>query len=195
VKRIGLLADRNVDPALACPHLVCRADATNEILAAQTGAPTRPQPHAGVVLAWPRDPAECEAADAQLPRCASAHYRAREVVHWDELGGATADAVVLTYLVRRLPDLSPAAFEAHYRERHAPLARIHHPGIARYVQNFVEPGAEGLDAISELWFRSEADARTRFYRDAESVRVIGEDVRRFIDLRGGSAFAARPRST
>jgi uncharacterized protein (TIGR02118 family) len=193
VKRIGLLADPAADPQLACPHRVCRADATNAILAAQTGAHERPQPHAGVVLAWPRDPAECAEADAEIARCTSAHYRAREVVHWDELGDAAAGAVALIYLVRRLPDLSSSAFEAHYRERHAPLARIHHPGIARYVQNFVEPGDEGLDAISELWFRSEADARTRFYRDAESVGVIGEDVRRFIDLRSGSAFAARPR--
>ena len=117
------------------------------------------------------------------------------MLHWDELAGADEHAVVLTYLVRRRADLSFAAFEAHYRGRHAPLARIHHPGIARYVQNFVEHGPEPapIDAISELWFRSEQDARTRFYRDAESTRVIGEDVRRFIDLRSGTAIAVRPR--
>jgi uncharacterized protein (TIGR02118 family) len=116
------------------------------------------------------------------------------VLHWDELGAQRERGVVLTYLVKRRADLSFAAFEAHYRERHAPLARIHHPGIARYTQNYLEPsGAERhLDAISELWFRSEEDARTRFYRDEESRRVIGEDVQRFIDLRGGDAFAARP---
>ena len=119
------------------------------------------------------------------------------MVHWDDLGGADAGAVVLTYLVVRRADLSFAEFEAHYRAKHAPLARVHHPGIARYVQNFVESragdGASApIDAISELWFRSEVDARTRFYRDAESARVIGEDVRRFIDLRAGAALAVRP---
>jgi uncharacterized protein (TIGR02118 family) len=196
VKLIGLLADRDADPVLAIPHRVFRADDTDAILASLRGAEPGPQPHAGLVLAWPSDEAECAAAESELARHTSAHYRAREVLHWDELGEATSGAVVLTYLVRRRADLSFAAFEAHYRERHAPLARIHHPGIARYVQNFIEPRAgesAPIDAISELWFRSEGDARTRFYRDDESTRVIGEDVRRFVDLRAGSAFAVRPR--
>ncbi len=196
MKLIGLLVDRAADPVLAIPHRVFRADDTDAVLAKVRGSEAQPQPHAGLVLAWPRDEAECAAAESELARCASAHYRAREVLHWDELGEANTGAVVLVYLVRRRSDLSFAAFEAHYRERHAPLARIHHPGIARYVQNFIEsPSAESPnDAISELWFRSEDDARTRFYRDEESIRVIGEDVRRFIDLRSGTAIAVRPRA-
>jgi len=197
VKLIGLLSDRDADPVLAIPHRLFRADETDAILASVQGSGARPQSHAGLVLAWPRDEVECAAAELALARHASAHYRAREVLHWDALGEAAAGTVVLTYLVRRRADLSFAAFEAHYRERHAPLARIHHPGIARYVQNFIEPGeAESapIDAISELWFRSEGDARTRFYRDEESTRVIGEDVRRFIDLRSGTAIAVRPRA-
>ena len=194
MKLIGLLSDRIADPKIAAPHLLFRADETDAILAAVRGAEARPQPHAGLVLAWPRDEAEYAAAESELARHASAHYRAREVLHWDELGAADTGAVVLVYLVRRRADLSFAAFEAHYRERHAPLARIHHPGIARYVQNFIEPHVAEFDAISELWFRSEGDARTRFYRDQESTRVIGEDVRRFIDLRNGTAIAVRPRA-
>jgi uncharacterized protein (TIGR02118 family) len=196
VKLIGLLADRDADPVLAIPHRVFRADDTDAILASLRGAEAQPQPLAGLVLAWPSDEAECAAAESGLARHTSAQYRAREVLHWDELGEVAAGAVVLAYLVRRRPDLSFAAFETHYRERHAPLARIHHPGIARYVQNFIEHRAAGsapVDAISELWFSTEHDARTRFYRDEESTRVIGEDVRRFIDLRAGSAFAVRPR--
>jgi uncharacterized protein (TIGR02118 family) len=195
VKRIGLLPDRGADPALACRHLVCRADPTDAVLAFVSGTTARPQAHAGIAFAWPRDRAEDEAAEAALARCTSAHYHVREVLHWDELGADTAGSVVLTYLVYRRADLSFADFEAHYREKHAPLARIHHPGIARYVQNYADPGAGepgGFDAISELWFRSEQDARTRFYRDEESRRMIGEDVRRFVDLRRGGAFAARP---
>ena len=194
MKRIALLSDRSADPALACRHVVCRADATDAVLASVQGTAERPQPHAGVVFAWPRDGAECEAAEAALERCTSVQYRVREVLHWDELGADTAGAVVLTYLVCRRADLSFADFEAHYREKHAPLARIHHPGIARYVQNYIDPdgAADRVDAISELWFRSEADARARFYRDEESRRAIGEDVRRFVDLRRASAFAARP---
>ena len=195
-KLVGLLSDRNADPVIAVPHLVCLADATDAILASLMGAPARPQRHAGLVLAWPRDDAERGAAEAALAAHTSALYRVDEVLHWDELDGRSDGAVLLTYLVRRRPDLSFAAFQSHYRERHAPLARIHHPGIARYVQNYIEPRereSAPVDAISELWFRSEQDARTRFYRDEESRRAIGEDVRRFVDLRGGSAFAVRPR--
>jgi len=194
VKLVGLLADRSAATRLAIPHQVCRADATDAILAALAGAPPRPQVHAGVVFAWPRGDAERDAAEAALARSCSAVYRMDEVLHWDELGDAP-DAVVLTYLVRRRADLSFSAFSSHYRERHAPLARVHHPGIARYVQNYVAQRAGDtapIDAISELWFRSEADARDRFYRDDESRRVIAEDVKRFIDLRSGGAFAARP---
>lgn len=192
MKRIALLRDGGCDPALAAPHLVCRADPTDAILASLHGAAPRPQAHAGVVFAWPRDRAEGEAADTALMAVASALFRVEEIRHWDELDGGAAGAVVLTYLVKRRPDLSFADFATHYRQKHAPLARIHHPGIARYVQNFLPPGEGLVDAISELWFRSEADARARFYRDDESRRLIGEDVRRFIDLRGGAAFAARP---
>ena len=195
MKLVGLLADRSAAPQLAIAHQLCRADATDAVLAANTGAQARPQTQAGVVLAWPRSDAERNAAEAALAPHVSALYRVEEVLHWDELGDAP-DAIVLAYLVRRRADLTFASFQSHYRERHAPLARVHHPGIARYVQNYVAPGAGDpppIDAISELWFKSETDARTRFYRDDESRRVIAEDVRRFVDLRGGGAFAARPR--
>jgi uncharacterized protein (TIGR02118 family) len=195
VKLVGLLADRSAAPRLSVPHQICHADPTDAVLAANSGAQARPQIHAGVVFAWPRNAVERDAAEAALGPHVSALYPVEEVLHWDELGDAP-NAVVLTYLVRRRADLSFAAFQSHYRERHAPLARIHHPGIARYVQNYVAPGAGDpppIDAISELWFKSEVDARTRFYRDDESRRVIAEDVRRFVDLRGGGAFAARPR--
>ena len=60
---------------------------------------------------------------------------------------------------------------------------------ATYSMGPFEETQHGLDAISELWFASEADARTRFYRDEESSRVIAEDVRRFVDLRGGASWA------
>ena len=195
LKLIALLSDREAAPALAAPHLVCRADPTDAILAAQRGAAARPQSHAGVAFVWPRDAAECAHAESALAPYCSRIHRLREVLHWDELDARRERGVVLTYFVHRRADLSFAAFETHYRERHAPLARIHHPGIARYAQNFAEPDAadRAVDAISELWFRSEDDARTRFYRDDESRRVIAEDVRRFVDLRGGGAFAARPR--
>jgi uncharacterized protein (TIGR02118 family) len=195
VKQIGLLSETSAAPALAVPHLFCRADVTDAILASLAGADARPQAYAGVVFAWPRDERESAAAESALASAGAVIHRVQEVLHWDELGEEITGAVVLTYLVKRRPDLSFDAFMTHYREKHAPLARVHHPGIARYVQNFIAPDPAqpaAVDAISELWFRSERDARERFYRDDESRAVIGEDVRRFIDLRSGAAFAARP---
>ncbi len=190
VKLVALLASGSTAPSLACRHLVCAAEPTNAILAALAGAPARPQQHAGLVMAWPGGESERAAAEAALAPHAAALVATEEVRHWDELGDAP-DTVLLCYFVRRRPDLSFDAFRTHYRERHAPLARIHHPGIARYVQNFAARSG-AVDAVSELWFRSEADARTRFYRDDESRRVITEDVGRFLDPRGGIAIAARP---
>jgi hypothetical protein len=191
VKLVALLAPGSAAPALPGAHVVCAAEPTNAILAALIGVPERAQPYAGLVLAWPRDAAERAAAEAALAPRAAALYAMDEVRHWDELGAHDGGSVLLCYLVRRRADLSSDAFREHYVERHAPLARVHHPGIARYVQNFAAPGAD-VDAVSELWFRSESDARSRFYRDDESRRVIGEDVQRFLDLRGGVAIAARP---
>jgi uncharacterized protein (TIGR02118 family) len=191
VKLVALLAEGSTAPALPGRHLVCTAEPTNAILAALAGVPARPQLHAGVVLAWPRDARERAAAEAALAPHAAALHATDEVRHWDELGEDAPDAILLCYFVRRRPDLTFDAFRTHYQERHAPLARTHHPGIARYVQNFAAPGAD-VDAVSELWFRSEPDARTRFYRDEESRRVIAEDVQRFLDPRGGIAIAARP---
>jgi uncharacterized protein (TIGR02118 family) len=194
-KVVGILSAQATELHLDAPHWICPAEPTDAILAELAGAHARPQRHAGLVCVWPRDAAECAAAEAVLRPVTAALHRTREVLHWDELGRPEAPAVVLIYFVRRRADLSFDAFADHYQHRHAPLARVHHPGIARYVQNFVEQpadcGAE-IDAVSELWFRSEQDARSRFYRDDESRRVIAEDVRRFIDLRAGTAFAARP---
>ena len=194
-KLVGVLSAPRTGLHLAAPHWICPAEPTDAILAQQAGAPARPQRYAGLVCVWPRDAAECDAAEAALRPVTAALHRTLEVLHWDELGPPGPQAVVLAYFVRRRADLSFDAFAAHYRERHAPLARVHHPGIARYVQNFVERRdgeVAEVDAVSELWFRSEQDARSRFYRNDESRRVIAEDVRRFIDLRAGTAFAARP---
>jgi uncharacterized protein (TIGR02118 family) len=193
-KLVAFLAGRGARPGPAARHVVLAAEPTNAILAEPAGATPRPERSAGAVIVWPRDAEERAGAEAALAPHASRIHRMTEVVHWDELGGAPEGALALIYTVRRLPDLSFEAFAAHYRERHAPLARVHHPGIARYVQNFRsdDDAPDAPDAVSELWFASEREARTRFYRDDASRRVIAEDVARFIDLGAGGAFAARP---
>ncbi|MGH0029633.1 MAG: EthD family reductase [Myxococcota bacterium] len=127
------------------------------------------------------------------PDVPSAHgYRVREVLHWDD--GGVSPGLVAFYFVRRRPDLSSEAFEERYREGHAPLARVQHPGLRRYAQNFVEEstaGAPHWDAIAQLHFAGEREFRERFYRDAESPAIVAADVARFADLSTGFALVTR----
>jgi uncharacterized protein (TIGR02118 family) len=87
-------------------------------------------------------------------------------------------------LMRRHPDLTHAEFVEHWTEHHAPLALAHHVGLHDYSQLVVVapllPGAEVVDGIAVLGFRSRHDFETQFFDDDEGRRVILEDVRRFM---------------
>lgn len=123
-----------------------------------------------------------------------------EVVHWNALAAAPwsepTPGVKMIAFVRRLPGLSSEEFEERYR-RHADVARVHHPGIARYVQSFVRgsvtDGAPLLDAIAELSFASREDFAERFYRDESSREVVAEDVEGFLDRRRTWSVLTRER--
>lgn len=118
-------------------------------------------------------------------------YRVDERVQWDR-GGAT---VARISFVRRAPGLSHEEFAHHWTEVHAPLARRHHPGIARYVQHVVVEaltrGAPEVDGVAELGFASLADYRDRMYDSPEGQQVIAADVRRFLDVEAGWRMLAR----
>jgi hypothetical protein len=123
-----------------------------------------------------------------------------EVVHWDALSTSAwsepTPGVKMIAFVRRLPGLSSEEFEDRYR-RHAEIARVHHPGIARYVQSFVRgsvtDGAPPLDAVAELSFASREDFAERFYRDDSSREVVAEDVEGFLDRRRTWSVLTRER--
>jgi hypothetical protein len=59
----------------------------------------------------------------------------------------------------------------------------------RYTQNIVVDTLTAetppVDGIAELTFLSVADMQARRYDSEEGRRVVGEDVRRFIDLAAG----------
>jgi len=113
-------------------------------------------------------------------------------VQWDD-GRAT---VARISFVRRAPGLTRAEFARHWTEVHAPLAREHHPGICRYVQNVVveplTPGAPEVDGIAELGFASIQDLRERMYDSPEGRETIAADVRTFLDVGTGWRMLARP---
>jgi uncharacterized protein (TIGR02118 family) len=129
-----------------------------------------------------------------IPRGAEA-YRVEERVLWDR------DPSLITRIsfVTRAEGLSHEEFANHWAEVHVPLARVHHPGLARYVQNVVveklTPDAPDVDGIAELGFASLEDFRERMYDSAEGRDIIAADVREFIDLAAGwrmLATAFRP---
>ena len=87
-------------------------------------------------------------------------------------------------LMRRKPELTPDEFGEHWTERHTPLALAHHAGLHDYTQNLVvttlTPGAEEVDGVAELGFRTREEFETEFYDSDDGRRAIGEDVRRFM---------------
>jgi hypothetical protein len=67
--------------------------------------------------------------------------------------------------------------------------------VCRYIQNVVveplTPGAPDIDGIAELSFRSEADRQERMYDSPEGQKIIGADVRQFIDVPRGWRILGR----
>jgi uncharacterized protein (TIGR02118 family) len=107
--------------------------------------------------------------------------------------GVRTPGVEIVSAMLRLPALSHSDFDAHWRDRHAPLALLHHPGMWEYRQNAVQqiltPGAPDFDGIAVVGFPSALDCRTRLYDSPEGEAEIFEDLARFLDLtRSEAAF-------
>lgn len=106
--------------------------------------------------------------------------------------------IVLVFSLHRLPSLSRAEFQRHWREVHAPLVRRHSAAlrIRRYVQVHAldaplnaalrasRGGPEGYDGVAELWWESLDDlaAALREPTAQAAAAELLEDERRFIDL-------------
>jgi len=109
---------------------------------------------------------------------------------WDDTGDATPlgpGALKMVSFVVGRSDGSAGDFERHYLE-HVPVAREHHPGVCRYVQNLVRastasgPLDPDVAAVSELWYASAEDFLDRFYRSAESPAAVKADNEEYIDF-------------
>ena len=83
------------------------------------------------------------------------------------------------------PDLTHAEADAHWRDRHAPLALEHHAFMTQYTQLSVVYRIAGreLDGFALCGFASIDDLRNRFYTRDSSRAVIADDVQRFADTR------------
>jgi hypothetical protein len=101
--------------------------------------------------------------------------------------GDPTPGVKFVSLVAKRPDISDDEFRARYRN-HERVAREHHGGCWRYVQNLVVrptaigDGASTVHGISELWFRSIDDYVNRLYSGPASPQAVAADTRQFIDF-------------
>lgn len=92
--------------------------------------------------------------------------------------------VKLIYCISKKPDMTVEAFQAYWRNVHAPIAGAI-PGLRRYVQCHVVPDTYGgerqpaYDGAAELWF-DDLDAMRIAMRTPE-VQAAIEDEKNFID--------------
>ena len=120
-------------------------------------------------------------------------YRIDERVQWDYErdwpAGQRSPGFNRIAFVHRRDDLTRVAFARHWDEVHGPLARRHHPGIWRYVQNVVSErlsrGAPDWDGFAELHFRCQEDFEQRYFDSEHGQRIIRTDVPKFIDAPRG----------
>jgi hypothetical protein len=101
---------------------------------------------------------------------------------WD--GDLPATWVKQVSFVTRRAELSHDDYRRHHRG-HVEVARVHHPGIARYQQDdlvSMEGDGPEPDGFSELWFATEDDLRERFYASDESRLVVRADTSAYIDF-------------
>ena len=109
-------------------------------------------------------------------------YHVAERVQLDSHAGAAIDGrspgIKTIYLVRRGEGLDDREAKRRWQE-HAPLARRHHVGMSRYVQNGViaalTPGAPLVHGIAELSFPTREDLDKRMYGSVEGRRAIAAD--------------------
>jgi uncharacterized protein (TIGR02118 family) len=189
-----VIATVHVERDLAIPSLRPPVGAASCYVPFGEGVSGREDPVSAVVTLHLDGSADARALDlaSVLGVAPLEAYLVEERRQWDDF---PAPVVTRVSFVRRAPELTRSAFAEHWTSNHAPLARVHHPGVCRYVQNVVvdalTPAAPDVDGIAELSFRSESDREERMYDSPEGQAIIRADVRRFIDLTGGWRILAR----
>jgi uncharacterized protein (TIGR02118 family) len=159
--------------------------------------PARPLRVDGVVMAWIEGDEPLEPAQWFDAPVTAYLVEERIQIEWqrDWPDGTVTPAIEQLAFVPRIAPLTREQFAEHWSERHTPLVRIHHPGVARYVQNVIidalTPDARDLDGLAQLYFRTAHDLHERYYDSEEGERIIGEDVARFLERGKGWGFMAQ----
>ncbi|GAA1859040.1 hypothetical protein GCM10009836_44080 [Pseudonocardia ailaonensis] len=95
-------------------------------------------------------------------------------------------------LVRRRVDLTHGEFRDYYENHHAKLIS-EVPHVARYVRRYIEPsglwnGPGAFDAITEIWFSSQADYDAAMARLVELQELFATDAANVFDTSATQRF-------
>jgi len=109
------------------------------------------------------------------------------------VSGARSPGVKLVCPVQRRADISRDAFIEHWLGTHAPIARVHHPGLTRYFTNVVErrlgTGGDAWDGFTELHFSSAEPIAGGLFDSPEGERAVRDDIALFIGRAGAYRVA------
>ncbi len=151
-----------------------------------------PSPWAAVFETWVdsldsyRDILDAERRARQSGPVAA--YHVAEHIAKDEpprpVPGQRTPGVKAIYFVRRRPALSDHEASTLWRD-HADVAREHHTGMSRYVQNAViaalVPGSPVFHGIAVLHFPSLEDLSERMYSSSAGEAAIRSDATRLVE--------------
>ena len=95
------------------------------------------------------------------------------------------EAVIGLFPMVRHPDLTHRQADDHWRDTHAPLALVHHPGMSHYTQLSVVHTIAGFayDGFALCGFETLNDLKTRFFAGPEGQQIIRDDVASFADTK------------
>jgi hypothetical protein len=202
------------DALIAETHARCAIDLAldDQSPMDRAGMKARPLVWHGVSLRWGDVASSGETSRLLAPIVdTAAGWRVEETIAWDYDGGRATGSppdgaywpagevtpgVKFLSLVAKPHEMPLDEFRERYAN-HGDIAREHHGGCWRYVQNIVVgpvtlPPGKTIHAVSELWFHSIDDYVERLYtRKPESVEAVGEDTKGFIDFKNTTSMLVR----
>lgn len=136
------------------------------------------------ILELARDLGICHAYSVE-PRVMKAHAELAP--------GARTPGIVMVSTLHRAARLTALAFDAHWSERHAPLALEHHVGMWDYrqlaVREVLSRGSPPWAGIALMGFPTVEDFRTGLFDSDAGMQIILADTARFLALdRGETAM-------
>ena len=151
----------------------------------------------GVVMAWVDGDAPLEPARWFDSPVTAYLVDERIQIEWTRewADGEATPGIEQLAFVPRIVSVTHEQFAEHWSERHTPLVHVHHPAMARYVQNVIveplTPVARELDGVAQLYFRTSSDLHERYFDSEEGQRIIFEDVAKFLERGAGWGFLAQ----